>query len=134
MARGKEARIGEQSGLKDDTPQMPFRRISRSLSVTGGRPSRERLTSNQGVSYSQKRDQASLVCSIGSGILPVSRTPQGKALRVISSELREKHWFPAQLSTDNSQHFKELLAQLRTHLTSQSLTNPRVCRIDFVAC
>ena len=28
------------------TPQMPFRWISRSLSVTGGRPPPERLTSN----------------------------------------------------------------------------------------
>jgi len=33
-------------GFEIFTPLVPFRRISRSLSVTGGRPSREFLTSN----------------------------------------------------------------------------------------
>ncbi|HWM26682.1 MAG TPA: hypothetical protein VNP98_17835 [Chthoniobacterales bacterium] len=43
----KKPELLTQSGLfKVFTPQMPLRRISRSLSVTGGRPSQGRLTSN----------------------------------------------------------------------------------------
>jgi hypothetical protein len=40
------------------TPPVPLKWISRSLSVTGGRPSREHLTSNEGLS-SSARDPAS---------------------------------------------------------------------------
>jgi hypothetical protein len=43
----KKPGLLSQPGLfKIITPQMPLRRISRSLSVTGGRPSQGRLTSN----------------------------------------------------------------------------------------
>src|SRR4051812_28206040 len=42
----KKARAAFAARASKDTPQMPFRWISRSLSVTGGRPSRARLTSN----------------------------------------------------------------------------------------
>jgi hypothetical protein len=44
--RKKPGPFFRSPGFVNSTPQMPFRRISRSLSVTGGRPLQKRLTSN----------------------------------------------------------------------------------------
>src|SRR4030095_7261635 len=71
------------------TPQVPFRRISRSLLVTGGRPSPQRLTSNEGLPYSSatKPPQVRQLSVRESHLY--SRTSEGKSLHPRIYESRQ---------------------------------------------
>src|SRR6266446_10864554 len=55
-------------------------------------------------------------------------------MRAVNRELREKHWFSSQPSTNDSHTIKELFAQFRAEVALQSLANFRVHRTHFLTC
>ena len=80
-----------------------------------------------------RNNQASYVHQLSVRGLHLNREHRRANSKAAGRELGGKHWFPSQPSTSGSQ-LKELFAQFRAEVASQSLANFRVRCIHFLVC